>query len=309
MDIKDKITVYKLDNHIKKIVKKIYSDVFCSLEEQYIIVFLCGGASNKTKKSLRDNIRPLLEKDKGKYFQLPVKVFYPEDLLIEVLNKTKDADLLSYEQLLANNSNIIVIICESAGALVELGAFSNNQYTFNKVIVAVDKKRTKDKSFIMLGPVKYLKKFNKLNVVEYGVDNKEFTRKLLKNIREKHSEDKYDKKIKLSSIVGMHYFIQLILYFYKFIDSRELVNIINYVAEEYNIEIKDFNVIFSAALKLLFQDRQIIKSTTQRYSIYYLTTKGYKSMERIIYNCTKREVCDTIRVNIMYYEFYKSSRP
>ena len=46
-------------------------------------------------------MRVWLEKDKGRYFwQLPIKVFYPEDLLIDVLNKTKNADLLSYEQFL-----------------------------------------------------------------------------------------------------------------------------------------------------------------------------------------------------------------
>ena len=28
-----------------KILKKIYTNIFCSFEEQYIIVFLCGGAS------------------------------------------------------------------------------------------------------------------------------------------------------------------------------------------------------------------------------------------------------------------------
>ena len=42
---------------------------------------------------------------------------------------------------LANNSHIISIICESAGSLVELGAFTNNEYTVNKVIAAVDKKK------------------------------------------------------------------------------------------------------------------------------------------------------------------------
>ena len=152
----------EIDINTKKSLQKIYTKIFCRIEEQYIIVFLCGGASTKLKKSLRDRMRVLLEKDKGRYFwKLPIKVFYPEDLLIDFLNKTKNADLLSYEQFLANNSHIIAIICESAGSLVELGAFTNNEYTVNKVIAAVDKKRTKDKSFIMLGPIKFLRKKNK----------------------------------------------------------------------------------------------------------------------------------------------------
>ena len=69
-------------------------------------------------------MRTLLENEKKTLWYKPLKIFYPEDLLIEILNKTKDADLLSYEQFLASNSHVIVIICESAGSLVELGAFT-----------------------------------------------------------------------------------------------------------------------------------------------------------------------------------------
>lgn len=105
--------------------------------------------------------------------------------MIEILNKTKDADLLSYEQFLASNSHVIVIICESAGSLVELGAFTNNEYTVDKVIAAVDKKLAKHKSFIMLGPIKYLKKRNKLNVIECGQDELDFAKRLSRDIREK----------------------------------------------------------------------------------------------------------------------------
>lgn len=300
--------VDEIDINTKKSLKEIYTKIFCRIEEQYIIVFLCGGASTKLKKSLRDRMRVLLEKDKGRYFwQLPIKVFYPEDLLIDVLNKTKNADLLSYEQFLANNSHIIAIICESAGSLVELGAFTNNEYTVNKVIAAVDKKRTKDKSFIMLGPIKFLRKKNKLNVVEYTSDEDKFARDLLKNIREKHSKGSNDKKIRLNTIVGMHYFIQLLLYYFKQINSIKLVDMIQTVAQDENIEMKEFNVLFSAALKLLFYDKQIIKMTDQRYAVYELTQKGYKSIERMIAHCTSRETCDMIRIEIMYCDFYKSS--
>lgn len=175
----------EVNKEISRIVKDIYEQIYCEFREQYIVVFLCGGASNSKSKNIRDKVRTLLENEKKTFWNKPYKIFYPEDLLIEVLNKTKEADLLSYEQFLANNSHVISIICESPGALVELGAFTNNEYTVDKVIAAVDKRRVKDKSFIMLGPIKYLKKRNKLNVVEYGQDEVEFVRRLSKNIREK----------------------------------------------------------------------------------------------------------------------------
>ena len=72
-------------------------------------------------------MRTLLENEKKTLWYKPLKIFYPEDLLIEILNKTKDADLLSYEQFLASNSHVIVIICESV-YLVEV-AESNKQIT------------------------------------------------------------------------------------------------------------------------------------------------------------------------------------
>lgn len=45
------------------------------------------------------------------------------------------------------------------------------------------------------------------------------------------------------------------------------------VAQDENIEMKEFNVLFNAALKLLFYDKQIYKMTDQRYAVYELTQK------------------------------------
>ena len=177
-----------------------------------------------------------------------------------------------------------------------------------KVIAAVDKKRIKDKSFIMLGPIKFLKKKSKLNVIEYSTDEKEFARTLLKNIREKHSKDNNDKKIRLNTIVGLHYFIQLLLYYFKRVNSKQLVDMIQMVAQDEKIEMKEFNVLFNAALKLLFNDKQIIKMTNRRYAVYELTKKGYHSIEEMLARCTSREICDKIRIEIMYSDFYKSPR-
>lgn len=297
----------KVNKEISRIVKDIYEQIYCEFREQYIVVFLCGGASNSKSKNIRDKVRTLLENEKKTLWNKPYKIFYPEDLLIEVINKTKEADLLSYEQFLANNSHVISIICESPGALVELGAFTNNEYTVDKVIAAVDKRRVKDKSFIMLGPIKYLKKRNKLNVVEYGQDEVEFVRRLSKNIREKSRlSGVRNSMINLTTIIGMHYFIQLLLYFFKTLNSKELVAIIEYISKEEGITYSDFKVLFNAALKLLFQDKKIAKITGDRYSSYKLTYNGFESMKLMISDCTRAGLCDKIRVELMYNEFYKS---
>lgn len=158
----------------------------------------------------------------------------------------------------------------------------------------------------MLGPIKYLKRKNKLNVVEYTTDEDKFARDLLKNIREKYLKATSNKKMNLCTIVGMHYFIQLLLYCFKSLNSKEIVDMIQCVAKQESVKIKEFNILFNAALKLLFQDKQIIKITDQRYGIYKLTKKGYSSMEKMITHCTSGGVCDKIRIEIMYCDFYKS---
>lgn len=298
----------RLNEKKLKIVKEIYDEIYCKFREQYIVIFLCGGASTNKHKSLRDRVRVLLENEKKTFWNKPYKIFYPEDLLIEVLNKTKEADLLSYEQFLANNSHMIVIICESAGSLVELGAFTNNEYTVDKVVAAVDKRRAKDKSFIMLGPIKYLKKRNKLNVIEYGQDDEDFAKRLSKGIREKNKLSSVNSSmIELTTIVGMHYFIQLVLYFFKSLNSKELVEIIEDISKKEEIVYDDFKVLFNSALKLLFQDKKIAKVIGNQYSSYKLTNVGFETMKLMITDCTRTGLCDRIRVKLMHNEFYKSS--
>ena len=95
----------------------IFDDVFCKTFTQSFFIFLCGGAD---KRHIRNKIRIQLETN-------GLQVLYPEDLFMDMLNRDKKADLLEYENLLASNSDIVCIICESMGSAVELGAFIQNE--------------------------------------------------------------------------------------------------------------------------------------------------------------------------------------
>ena len=111
-----------------EIYNSIYKDVFCNTFNQSCYVFLCGGAG---QEHIRNPIRLILE---HKQYQ----VLYPEDLFMEMLNRDKKADLLEYENFLADNSDIICIICESIGSAVELGAFAQNENIKNKMVIAIN---------------------------------------------------------------------------------------------------------------------------------------------------------------------------
>ncbi|MBQ3426564.1 MAG: retron St85 family effector protein [Clostridia bacterium] len=65
-----------------------------------------------------------------------------------------DIDLLTFEEFLAEISDVIIIFVESAGSYSELGAFSYADKLFNKkLILVIDNKYRYSKSFIMTGPV------------------------------------------------------------------------------------------------------------------------------------------------------------
>lgn len=299
----------KKEYSYNEILKEIYREVFCNIKDRHIIVFLCGGASTKNQKSLRDKTRKLIEVGKIKFNRhFPIKIFYPEDLVIDMFNNTKDADLLSFEKFLADHSHIIVIICESPGALVELGAFTNNEYTKNKVIASIDKKRLKDKSFIMLGPIRYLKKHNRYNVVEYTSNTNKFVDDLIKKIRDKHKKENMVVNVSINTIIGMYYLIQILLYYFKSLTWENLLRYVERISKEENIGMKKLDLVINASLKLLFNDKKIIKeSKDTNIFVYELTQDGYKSVKKVIENCTSREKCDRIRIKIMYCNFYKSS--
>ena len=62
-----------------KILNRIHKNVFCNIYEKSCYVFLCGGID---RSCIRDIVRIELEKN-------GVRVLYPEDLFLEILNKNK----------------------------------------------------------------------------------------------------------------------------------------------------------------------------------------------------------------------------
>ena len=137
-----------------RIANEIYQDIFTKIEHVNVDLFLCGGASGKTWTSARDQIKADLIKNPQ------LSILYPEDLFMEILSRKK-YDLLTLEKFLANNSDVILIVCESPGSFTELGAFVNNAETVEKVVVLIKTKYKNAKSFIMQGPVEYVKARNK----------------------------------------------------------------------------------------------------------------------------------------------------
>lgn len=293
------------DNRQYDIIEDIYTNVFCFFKEKEIVLFLCGAADN-IENTLRYRVRSFLETDIKVNLKLKYKIFYPEEIVVDYFNKTKGSNLLTCEQFLANNSHFVVILCESPGALVELGAFTNNEYTVEKVIAAINIKYKRDRSFVMLGPVKLLKTKNTHNILYYGQDAIKFAENLSISIKKKYRKNvNKTSMLNLTTIIGMSYFIQLLLYFFKKITEKKIKEMIHYMSSLKNYaEMENFEALFISAKKLLFRDSLIERFSINQDVYYVLSHSGFENIKNMIMDCNKTVVCDKIRIRVMYNELY-----
>jgi hypothetical protein len=264
-----------LRNSTKYQLTKII-EIFENLAENMTNIFLCGGASDKKKISFRDKLNEYLAYKKNSN----VRVFYPEDLFISLMNTDKKQNMLDLENFLVHNSDVVCIIAESVGSFVELGAFVNNEVTKEKVVALVERKYQRTKSFLMLGPIDMLQKYNKDSVIFYKVDEVEkIGDELLKLLRRRHQKLWFN-GLKLDTIVGMSYYILLILYFYERVDFNTLKKYVEFALNSSSIKLEySVEILLKASLKLLFKEKQIIKNANHTYS---LSIKGIEDIRNLL---------------------------
>ena len=278
-------------------IDKLYNEVYKKINREYIDVFLCGGVSTNSD-CIRDKVRRIMEENH-------IRVLYPEDMFMDILAKNRDKDLLSLEKFLADNSDIICVLPESAGSFVELGAFTNNNKTIDKLFVMLNRKYEKDKSFIIMGPVKYIiNNKGKERIVFYDSDN---IGKFVKKTREefkKFIKENGKQDIAINTIIGQYYFIPLLLLFYiKRISLKDLDRIITEMYHRNNIDIREFKLILGASIKLLYKHKLINKHII--YGTISLTDKGNNYIKGILGNLSinkANKLFDYIRYGIILSE-------
>lgn len=247
----------------------IYNDVFCKTFSRSFFIFLCGGAD---KQHIRNKIRIQLETN-------GLQVLYPEDLFMDMLNRDKKADLLEYENLLASNSDVVCIICESMGSAVELGAFIQNEKLERKLIVCVNQKYARAKSFIMMGPVKHLKKKDRSSILLYKENNPEL---LGDELIEKFNNrrrllQKGHKSLSFNNLSAYIAFIPIIVYFYKTIKRKELHKTLKELLKDKNSLPSNYNQLFNASIKYLIKSGGLVTKFDgfEKDDTLSLSQKGY----------------------------------
>lgn len=182
-----------MEDKLLRIANQIYSLVSRRREYEYA-VFLGGAAANR-RQTLREAIRKQLQ---GWHWGGAFEFYYPEEVFEDILWAGKSRDLLSLENYLAFTMDAVVLIVEGPGAICELGAFANYKDLQNKMVVLVDKSRTRHRSFIIRGPIQYLREHTSSEVVFCDTQVAELSDMLANRIRsairkvakQKHSGNK-----------------------------------------------------------------------------------------------------------------------
>ncbi|ODN41597.1 retron St85 family effector protein [Piscirickettsia litoralis] len=120
------------------------------------IIFICGGNNH----SKRDQLISYIMRHGVNDRIVTCKAENAWNIIVEQ-KLTKTSNALEFENELADLSDCIIIIVESAGSIAELGAFSNSDSLRKKLLPILDKQYEKDISFVNTGPVKWVNKDSK----------------------------------------------------------------------------------------------------------------------------------------------------
>lgn len=280
---------------------QIYKDVFCKTYSESYYIFLCGGAG---KDCIRNDVKTQLESN-------GYQILYPEDLFIDIINRDKKSDLLDYENLLAKNADIVCVICESPGSFAELGAFVQSDGIKSRMVAAINYRYRRHKSFIMLGPIRHLKKMNADSVLEYRENDvinfcdhlgKAFG-KIKKKWPQSHDRLSFDN---LSTYIT---FIPIMLFFFQEIDRRVLHRELKEFLKIEKMYPNNYNDLFNASIKYLIKRRVIVPDIkgTKMQEQFRLTDTGLKETQNIL-SKSKASYCnilhDKIRFGIMKEQLY-----
>jgi hypothetical protein len=134
---------------LTEVFDSVFKSVFLVDGETSINVFLCG-------KSLReaDSIRSRIYKNIAANPR--VNVVFPEWVFANLMGK-QGYDLLSLENDLAQNVDLIVLPLEGIGTFAELGAFSSREDLRSRLLIVNFERFQDSASFIAKGPIALVK--------------------------------------------------------------------------------------------------------------------------------------------------------
>lgn len=287
----------KFPRYYLKLIEDIYNQLYEKLYDDKIHCFLCG-SNNMT---FRNKLTFKLEnKD--------IKAIYAENLFSALVHNQSKENHLDLEDILASNVELILIILEGPGALVELGMFCKDKNHLKKLMVLMDAEYRDQESFINYGPIKKLKELDNINRVFYY--NTEETgekqlnayqeRKLSKSLNIYKDRDLNITEKQVLDIISMYYFLKVVLFIINPADKAEISNLLKYISTSQKMDIKDEEIELNidSVLYWLQKEDYINKVDDTKYK---LTKKGIIDTKKELYGVFGTRLIDNYRAQALNY--------
>lgn len=256
-----------MDNLKLDIARTLYNNIFPYIRNEKKSVFLIG-KSTKDPSSLRKKLRDTFEQKK--YISVKFEIYYPEEIFSDLLYNGK-IDLLTLENLLAKSVHAVVICLESPGSIAEMGAFVNHNVLNKKLVLLVDSKYRKAKSFIRKGPIRFLEATFPGQVLWYNInDNINDIAKRTRSIIYKVSNRTVIQRNLQNPIIVEDYLL-MVIYALGAANASELVR---FIKEIESMNPDEAATVCVGALNALFKRRALIS----RNNNYILTRQGYNGL-------------------------------
>ncbi len=220
----------------------------------------------------------------------------------KIYDRNSMVDTLTFEELLAELSEDIIIIIESPGTICELGAFTVKEEFFKKLLVINDKKYKGEKSFINEGPIRkldmndedrYILVDDDYKLFKNNFEIKDYIKKVKKKDIDIYPNNNY-KKIDLKNLI---YELLNIIELFEPITKKELFYIYKQVKgfSNYDIENKEKHKIKlpSQVIKLM-NNMDLINIEGD-----YIKKKGDYTYYNALFNITKDKY-NEIRSKVAY---------
>lgn len=117
------------------------------------VIFLCGGETSPLGDAVPRSIRDAFLKINDNPATRNRVLIQAEDINVFYLSRAAYTDFLKFETDLAQITELVILICESPGSLVELGAFSMLPEIAERLFVVMRNKHYAELSFVRLGPI------------------------------------------------------------------------------------------------------------------------------------------------------------
>ncbi|PAD35835.1 retron St85 family effector protein [Terribacillus saccharophilus] len=230
-----------------------------------INIFLIG-ADIKDKESMRYKVQNSIKHK--------VNILLPETIFEDQL-LLKEYNMLTLENILAHSVDAVVMCIESPGSFTELGAFANHKDLNKKLVVCLNQKYSRAKSFINLGPIKYLKQ-NTTSIVYSENYTEPFNEKkidtLLKHIKTVKKKNNQNMVYNLHNPIFSERYVLTLLYIVDSIDRPTLYNIIKQKFSNDKAKKEEIISIIHSSLSSLSYKRDL--HFQSRDKTYSLTRKG-----------------------------------